>query len=64
MKCAHGCAVGELDAAGLFYLQSRGLTPAEAKRLMLQAFVAEAFTGAPDEAALSEQALAALAGLL
>jgi len=64
VKCAHGCAVGELDAAGLFYLQSRGLTPAEAKRLMLQAFVAEAFTGAPDEAALSEQALAALAGLL
>ena len=50
--------------AGLFYLESRGLPPAEAKRLMLQAFVAEAFTGAPDEAALSEQALAALAGLL
>ena len=64
VKCAHGCAVGELDAAGLFYLESRGLPPAEAKKLMLQAFVAEAFTGAPDEAALSEQALAALAGLL
>ena len=64
VKCAHGCAVGELDAIGLFYLESRGLPPAEAKKLMLQAFIAEAFTGAPDEDALSEQALAALAGLL
>lgn len=64
VKCAHGCAVGELDAMGLFYLQSRGLAPAEAKRLMLQAFVAEAFSGAADEEALVEQALAALGGLL
>ena len=60
VKCAHGCAVGELDAQGLFYLQSRGLAPAQAKRLMLQAFIAEAFTGAPDEAMLSEAALARL----
>ena len=45
VKCAHGCAIGELDPQALFYLQSRGLTPPEAKRLMLQAFIAEAFTG-------------------
>jgi Fe-S cluster assembly protein SufD len=64
VKCAHGCAVGELDAQGLFYLQSRGLPPAEAKRLMLQAFVAEAFTGAADEASLCDRALAALEALL
>ena len=49
VKCAHGCAVGELDAAALFYLASRGLPPDEAKQLMLQAFVAEAFVGAADE---------------
>jgi len=64
VKCAHGCAVGELDPMGLFYLQSRGLPPAEAKRLMLQAFIAEAFTGAPDEAALCEAALRRLEALL
>ncbi|MBC2670560.1 SufD family Fe-S cluster assembly protein [Novosphingobium piscinae] len=64
VKCAHGCAVGELDAQGLFYLQSRGLPPAAAKRLMLQAFVAEAFTGAADEASLCDRALAALEVLL
>ena len=64
VKCAHGCAVGELDANGLFYLQSRGLSPAEAKRLMLQAFIAEAFGGAPDEDELTAAALAALGALL
>lgn len=57
VKCAHGCAVGELDAMGLFYLQSRGLTPPEAKRLMLQAFIAEAFSGAPEEERLQTLAL-------
>jgi len=64
VKAAHGCAVGELDADGLFYLMSRGLPPAEAKRLMLQAFIAEAFAGAPNEDALSEAALARLEAVL
>jgi Fe-S cluster assembly protein SufD len=64
VKCAHGCAVGELDAAGLFYLQSRGLTPPEAKRLMLQAFIAEAFAGAPDEERLYAAALQRLEAML
>jgi Fe-S cluster assembly protein SufD len=64
VKCAHGCAVGELDAMGLFYLQSRGLRPPEAKRLMLQAFIAEAFAGALDEERLSEAALKRLEAIL
>ncbi len=64
VKCAHGCAVGELDAQGLFYLQSRGLPPAEAKKLMLQAFIAEAFVDAPEEEVLTQAAPAALGGLL
>lgn len=64
VKAAHGCAVGELDANGLFYLESRGLTPPQAKQLMLQAFIAEAFAGAPDEETLSEAALDRLGALL
>ncbi|HEY0957850.1 MAG TPA: SufD family Fe-S cluster assembly protein [Novosphingobium sp.] len=64
VKCAHGCAVGELDAMGLFYLESRGLTPPEAKRLMLQAFIAEAFTGAAEEERLQALALERLGGLV
>lgn len=43
VKCAHGATVGELDKQALFYLASRGLAPAEAKKLMLQAFIADAF---------------------
>jgi Fe-S cluster assembly protein SufD len=64
VKCAHGCAVGELDANALFYMAQRGLPPETAKQLMLQAFVAEAFVGADDEEALLEAALAALGTLL
>lgn len=64
VKCAHGCAVGELDAQGLFYLESRGLTPPQAKRLMLQAFVAEAFAGAPEEERLQALALERLGAML
>lgn len=64
VKCAHGCAVGELDANGLFYMAQRGLPPTEAKKLMLQAFVDEAFTGAADEERLLEAALAALGRLV
>ena len=36
VKCAHGATVGELDAAQLFYAQSRGLDPASARALLLE----------------------------
>ena len=45
VKCAHGATVGELDAMALFYLQSRGIAPAEAKKLLLRAFVGSVFDG-------------------
>ncbi|HKX89170.1 MAG TPA: SufD family Fe-S cluster assembly protein [Sphingopyxis sp.] len=64
VKCAHGCAIGELDAMSLYYLQSRGLPPAEAKKILLQAFVAGVFDGAEDEAQLQELALAKLGELV
>ncbi|HEX2811760.1 MAG TPA: SufD family Fe-S cluster assembly protein [Sphingopyxis sp.] len=64
VKCAHGCAIGELDAEALFYLQSRGMPPAEAKKILLQAFVAGVFDGAEDEARLQELALAKLGELV
>ena len=64
VKCAHGCAIGELDAMGLFYLESRGLPPAEAKKLLLQAFVAGVFEGADAEEALTAAALKKLGELV
>jgi Fe-S cluster assembly protein SufD len=42
VKCAHGATVGELDRNALFYLESRGVTPDEAKALLTRAFVADA----------------------
>jgi Fe-S cluster assembly protein SufD len=64
VKCAHGCAIGELDPMGLFYLQARGIAPADAKKLMLQAFVAGVFEGAADEEMLTEAALKKLGDLV
>ena len=64
VKCAHGCAIGELDAMGLFYLQVRGIAPADAKKLMLQAFVAGVFEGAADEDILIEATLKKLGELV
>ena len=64
VKCAHGCAIGELDAMSLYYLQSRGLPPAEAKKILLQAFVASVFDGAEDEEQLQALALAKLGELV
>lgn len=64
VKAAHGCAVGELDANGLFYLMSRGLPPLDAKRLMLQAFLAEAFAGADEADELMAAAQARLEAIL
>ena len=39
VKCAHGATVGELDAMQLFYAETRGLDPASARALLLEAFV-------------------------
>jgi Fe-S cluster assembly protein SufD len=64
VKCAHGCAIGELDATALFYLAARGLPPEKAKQLMLQAFVAEAFAGSVDEERLLGLALERLGDLV
>ena len=64
VKCAHGCAIGELDPMGLFYLQARGIAPADAKKLMLQAFVAGVFEGAVDAEMLTQAALAKLGELV
>ena len=51
VKCAHGATVGELDAQALFYMATRGLPPEVARRLMLQAFIADAFLSIDDDGA-------------
>ena len=42
VKCSHGATVGELDHEQLFYLQSRGVPLADARSMLVRAFLAEA----------------------
>mgnify|MGYP003393082825 CR=1 FL=1 len=39
VKCSHGCTIGRLDEKGLFYLRSRGVSEAEARRMLSHAFM-------------------------
>ncbi len=41
--CGHGATSGDLDHDHIFYLRSRGIPEAEAKALLIAAFVGEAF---------------------
>ena len=38
VRCAHGATVGQLDPQAIFYLQSRGLTEANSRQLLIHAF--------------------------
>jgi Fe-S cluster assembly protein SufD len=38
VQCSHGATTGQLDAAALFYLRSRGLTEIEARSALTRAF--------------------------
>ena len=49
--CGHGTAIGALDADALFYLRSRGVPEAEAKELLIRAFLEEAIEDFVDPAA-------------
>ena len=42
VKCAHGAAVGDLDAESLFYLRARGIPENEARALLIHAFLEDA----------------------
>jgi len=45
VKCAHGAAVGDLDADSLFYLRARGIPEQQARHLLIHAFLEDALTG-------------------
>jgi Fe-S cluster assembly protein SufD len=57
--CGHGTTCGDLDHDQLFYLRSRGIPEAEARSLLVQAFLAEAI-----EAIENEQVREVLTGLI
>ena len=42
VRCTHGATIGQLDAAALFYMQSRGIDVERARNLLTYAFAADA----------------------
>ncbi|MAA98399.1 MAG: Fe-S cluster assembly protein SufD [Stappia sp.] len=49
VQCAHGATSGEIDEDLMFYLQARGIPEAEAKMLLVLAFLSEAVEEIGDE---------------
>jgi Fe-S cluster assembly protein SufD len=48
VKCSHGATAGELDEDALFYLRARGIDMAEARRLLIGAFIGDALENVTD----------------
>ncbi|EFL90126.1 Fe-S cluster assembly protein SufD [Ahrensia sp. R2A130] len=49
VQCGHGATVTDLEPSYLFYLMARGISETRARRLLIKAFVAEAFEPMEDE---------------
>jgi Fe-S cluster assembly protein SufD len=49
-KCSHGATVGPVDDEQLFYLESRGIPPEEAERMLVDGFFNEVLERVPSEA--------------
>lgn len=41
VKCSHGATIGQLDQNALFYMRQRGIPEAEARMMLMQAFMAD-----------------------
>jgi Fe-S cluster assembly protein SufD len=48
LRCSHGATAGPLDTDQLFYLESRGIAPIEAERLLVEAFFREVVDRLPE----------------
>jgi Fe-S cluster assembly protein SufD len=49
VACAHGNTIGALDENALFYMRQRGIPEAQARALLVQAFVTEVLDGVAHE---------------
>lgn len=54
VRCSHGATIGKLDAEKLFYLTSRGIPEADAKRAITEGFVSSLLTPELAERALKK----------
>lgn len=53
VQCAHGAAIGDLDADALFYLRARGLDDRQARALLIRAFLEDVIATVASEAVRS-----------
>jgi len=44
VKCSHGATSGELDDDALFYLQARGISESNARKILIEAFLGDVLT--------------------
>jgi Fe-S cluster assembly protein SufD len=63
VQCGHGATAGALDEELKFYLLARGIPPAEAEALLIEAFLGEAVEGI-EHAGLREALMEAIAAWL
>jgi Fe-S cluster assembly protein SufD len=49
VKCSHGAAIGDLEAEQLFYLRARGIGEADARALLVAAFIGHLVDGIAGE---------------
>ena len=63
VKCAHGAAIGQMDEAARYYMAARGIPPEAAKKLLVRAFIGDAFVALEDEGEQERMLEAALAAL-
>jgi Fe-S cluster assembly protein SufD len=63
VKCAHGAAIGQMDEMARYYMAARGIPPEVAKKLLVRAFLADAFVALEDEGERERLMDAALAAL-
>ena len=64
--CAHGAAIGQMDENAAYYMAARGIPPETARKLLVPAFVGDAFVALKDAEArdrMIEQALEQLEGV-
>ena len=63
VQCGHGATAGALDEELKFYLMARGIPPAEAEAMLIQAFLGEAIEGI-EHAGLREALIESIAAWL
>lgn len=63
VQCAHGAAIGQMDEMARYYMAARGIPPEVARKLLVQAFIGDAFVEMSDPDDAERMLEAALAHL-